>query len=92
MLEGKKREEINQSIAEIPDELLKRAYILDVIRKKLQLYFSGKIYKMFRFTETYTGFLETRLFNGFQVLMEIPPETPNYNYETLKEESNGNMS
>jgi len=92
MLVEKMRGKIHQYIEEIPDELLERAYCMDVIQKKLQLQFSGKIYHMFPFNKTYEGFLKAELFNGFQIIMEGAPLIPDYDYETLEEENNGNMS
>ena len=78
--EMRKRDKINQFIAEIPDDLLERAYCLDVIQRKLQLKFSEEVYKKFIFRETHDRFLEAGLSNGLEVIMEGDPLITNNDY------------
>jgi len=73
MLVEKMREQIKQFIDEIPDELLEKAYVLDVIQKSLQLSFNRKVYEMFFFRDVRDNFLEARLSNGLEVAMGKAP-------------------
>ena len=69
----KMREQMKQLIDEIPDELLEKAYVLDVIQRSLQLSFSRKVYEMFFFRDIRDNFLEAKLSNGLEVAMEKAP-------------------
>ena len=76
----KLRNKMILTLEEIPDELLKKAYSLDLIRKTLQLHYSKDIYNMFTF-HVKDRFLETKLFNGVIVIMEATPQQETFDFK-----------
>jgi len=76
----KRKEELIKMLEEIPEELIDKAYSLDLIHRSLQLQYSKEIHVMFPFKPD-RDFLITRLFNGVKILMEEPPYTKVYTYE-----------
>ena len=76
----KLRNKMILTLEEIPDELLKKAYSLDLIRKTLQLHYSKDIYNMFTF-HVEDRFLETKLFNGVIVIMEATPQQETFDFK-----------
>ena len=76
----KRKEELIKMLEEIPEELIDKAYSLDIVQGTLQLSYDKEINSMFPFVPK-DSFFVTTLFNGVKVTMEEPPYTKVYYYE-----------